>query len=224
MTTMNAVVRDIMTTPVVTVRPDTAFKEMAAKLREQRISAFPVVDDSKKVIGIVSEADLLAKEALAGDQNEAFSAITRRKELAKAGGLTAGDLMSRSVVTVSPRDPVEHAARLVYALRVKRLPVVDSGGVLAGIITRSDVLAVYDRPDDEIRTEIVGTMVHRFLIDPGQFTVTVEAGVVTLAGRPETAELGHALAGLARDAWGVVAVHDCLSYPGMYPVMAGPVL
>jgi CBS domain-containing protein len=221
---MNGNVGDIMTTPVVVVRPDTTFKEMTAKLREHRISAFPVLDDSNKVIGVVSEADLLAKQALAGDRNEAFSAILRRKELAKAGGLTAGDLMSRSVVTVSPGDPVEHAARLMYALRVKRLPVVESGGVLVGIITRSDVLAVYDRPDDEIRTEIVGAMVPRFLIDPCQFTVTVEAGVVTLTGRPETAELGHALAGLARDVRGVVAVHDCLSYPGMYPVMAGPVL
>src|ERR671925_2363887 len=116
MTTMNAVVKDVMTTPVVAVRPGTTFKEMAARLRQHRVSAFPVVDEHGKVIGIVSETDLLAKEAMAGEHAGMITAILHRREQEKADGLTAGDLMSRSVVTVTPDDPVEHAARLMYTL------------------------------------------------------------------------------------------------------------
>ena len=222
---MNATVRDIMTTPVVAVSADTTFKEMAALIRQHRISALPVIDAHKKVIGLVSEADLLATEAVAGEQNEAFSAIVRRKELKKAGGTVARDLMSRSVVTVSPWDAVEHAARLLYALRLKRLPVTDADGALVGIITRSDVLAVFDRPDAEIRAEIVDQIVtHEFLLDPRHYTVAVEAGVVTMGGHPETTALGQAMVRQARRVRGVVAVRDQFAYPDAYPVVAGPVL
>jgi osmotically-inducible protein OsmY len=86
------------------------------------------------------------------------------------------------------------------------------------------VLAVFDRTDEEIRTDIVDTMLlHEFLIDPRQFRVTVESGVVTMEGTPETAALGHALVRKARHVPGVVAVRDRLSYPDVYPVVAGPV-
>jgi CBS domain-containing protein len=221
---MNAVVKDVMTTPVVAVRPGTTFKEMAARLRQHRVSAFPVVDEHGKVIGIVSETDLLAKEAMAGEHAGMITAILHRREQEKADGLTAGDLMSRSVVTVTPDDPVEHAARLMYTLRVGRLPVVNAGGELVGILSPTDVLAVFERPDEEIRQEIADTMMlHEFLIDPRQFAVTVEAGLVTLEGQPETAALGHALVRRARRVQGVVAVRDRLSYPDVYPLAAGPV-
>ena len=107
------------------------------------------------------------------------------KDVRKAEGLTAGDLMTREAVTASPDDPVEQATRMMHFIRVKRLPVVDSGGQLVGIVSRADVLAVFDRPDEEIRSDIVDTMLrHEFLIDPRQFTVIVEDGVVTLKGTP----------------------------------------
>ena len=220
---MNATVKDVMTTEVVAVRRDTTFKEMAAALRRYRVSAFPVVDDAGRVIGVVSEADLLAKEALA---DPGFAAgLLHHKDVRKAEGLTAGDLMTGEAVTVSPEDPVEQAARLMHFLKVKRLPVVNSGGHLVGIVSRSDLLAVFDRADEDIRSDIVDTIVlHEFLIDPRQFRVTVEAGVVTLEGYPETAALGRDLVRKARHVPGVVAVHDRLSYPGVYPVAAGPVL
>ena len=140
----------------------------------------------------------------------------------KAGGLTAGDLMTHPAVTVRPEDSVEHAARLMYNLRIKRLPVVDAGGGLVGVISRTDLLAVYDRPDSEIREEIEGLILQEFLLS--QFAVTVEDGVVTLAGSPETAALGHHIVGKVRHVQGVVAVRDQLSYPGVYPIVAGPVL
>ncbi|MGO8893555.1 MAG: CBS domain-containing protein [Streptosporangiaceae bacterium] len=211
---MNATVKDVMTTAVVVVRRGATFKEMAAALRRYRVSALPVVDADGKVIGVVSEADMLAKEVHRG--------VIDGLALHKAGGLTAGDLMTHPAVTVRSEDSVEHAARLMYNLRIKRLPVVDAGGGLVGVISRTDLLAVYDRPDAEIRAEIEGLIRHEFL--PGQFAVTVEDGVVTLAGSPETAALGHHIVGKVRHVQGVVAVRDQLSYPDVYPIVAGPVL
>jgi CBS-domain-containing membrane protein len=222
---MKTKVKDIMTTRVVAVRRGASYKEMAAALRQYRVSAFPVVDDDAKVIGVVSEADLLAKEALNGDHAGTITALMHRKDQQKAGGLTAGDLMTHPAVTVRPEDSVQLAARLMYTLRVKRLPVTDGGGRLVGIISRADVLAVFDRPDEEIRKEITDNVIlHECLEDPRQFAVTVQAGVVTLQGSPETAALGHDIVRKVRHVQGVVAVRDRLSYPDDYPVVAGPVV
>jgi len=221
---MKATVKDVMTAPVVTVTRGTTYKDVAAMLRQHRVSAFPVVDSGGTVIGVVSEADLLAKEALSGEQAGLIAGLLHREERDKAAGLTAGDLMSRTVVTVGPDDPVDHAARLMYTLRVKRLPVVGSGGELLGIVSRTDVLAVFDRTDDDIRADVIDTMMrHEFLLDPRQFTVTVEDGVVTLEGRPETVALGHALIRKTEDIPGVVAVRDRFVDPDTYPGGAGPV-
>src|SRR6516164_10147733 len=208
MTMMNAKVRDVMTGEVVAVRRDTSYKEMAARLREYRVSAFPVVDENRRVIGVVSEADLLAKEALAGEHTGIPAAITgilHHKGYQKAEGITAGDLMTHPAVTVRPEDSVEHAARLMYTLQVKRLPVVDAGGYLVGIVSRSDLLAVFDRPDSEILAEITDDVIlHEFLIDPAMFVVTIRDGVVTIRGNLESANLGHQLVAKIRSVRGVV--------------------
>ena len=219
---MSATVKDVMTAEVVAVKRETTFKEMAAVLRRYRVSALPVVDDGGRVIGVVSEADLLAKEALTDPG--VLTEVLHHRDVRKAEGQTAGDLMTRRVVTVRPEDSVEHAARLMHFLHVKRLPVVNPDGSLVGLVSRTDVLAVYDRPDEDIREEITGNVILRgFLEDPRQFAVTVQAGVVTVHGSPETAALGHALIRKARHVPGVVAVRDRLSYPDTYPVVAGPV-
>jgi CBS-domain-containing membrane protein len=220
---MNATVKDVMTTEVVAVKRETTFKEMAATLRQYRVSALPVVDDAGRVIGVVSEADLLAKEALADPG--VMAETLHRQDVRKAEGLTADDLMTHPAVTAAPEDPVEQAARMMHFMRVKRLPVVNSGGQLVGIVSRSDVLATFDRPDEDIRRDIVDTMLrHEFLIDSRLFTVTVESGVVTMEGCPETAALGHVLVRKARHVPGVVAVRDRLTYPDTSPMAAGPVL
>jgi CBS domain-containing protein len=221
MTAMKTSVKEIMTTQVVAVKLGASFKEMAAALRENRVSAFPVVDDDGRVIGVVSEADLLAKEVLNADGAGTITAMLHRREQDKADGLTARDLMTHPAVT--PDDSVEQAARLMYTLQVKRLPVIDRDGGLVGIISRTDVLAVYDRPDADIQQEIIdNVIVHRFLLDPDQFTVGVQAGVVTLEGHPDSAALGHDLARMIRHVQGVVAVRDRLSYPEAFPIVAGP--
>jgi CBS-domain-containing membrane protein len=222
MITMNATVNDVMTTTVVTVKRGASYKEMAALLRKYRVSAFPVLDDDQRVIGIVSEADLLAKEALNADRGGAITAMVHHKELQKADGVTAGDLMTSNVVTVKPDDTVEQAARLMYHLQVKRLPVVDAGGYLVGIVSRADLLTVFDRPDGEIRAEIVNDVIlHELLIDPALFTVTVADGVVTIQGTPETADLGRNLMNRIRHVTGVVALRDELSWPPPERSVAG---
>lgn len=222
MITMNATVNDVMTTTVVAVKRGASYKEIAALLRKYRVSAFPVLDDDQRVIGIVSEADLLAKEALNADRGGAITAMVHHKELQKADGVTAGDLMTSNVVTVKPDDTVEQAARLMYHLQVKRLPVVDAGGYLVGIVSRADLLTVFDRPDQEIRAEIVDDLIlHEFLVDPALFMVTVADGVVTITGAPETADLGHRIVDKIRRVQGVVSVHDKLAYPPAEASFAG---
>jgi CBS domain-containing protein len=224
---MKTAVKDVMTTRVIWVKKDATFREMAVALREYRVSAFPVVDDDRKVIGVVSEADMLTKEAL-DDEPGVISGILHRRDQAKARGVTAGDLMTAAVVAVRPEDTVEHAARLMYDRKVKRLPVTDADGRLVGIISRADVLSVFDRTDEAIRREILDeVLLGEFLADPQAYDVTVTDGIVTLSGRPETSETGHEIVRRVRHVQGVVAVRDRLTYPppperpdGRYDVLA----
>ena len=211
---MNATVKDVMSTHVIAVRQNATFKEMAARLHEHRVSAFPVLDDDNKVIGIVSEADLLTKEALEGELPGVFHTVTRHRETVKAAALTAAALMTRPAVTIGPDEPVTQAARLMYSRRVKRLPVTAEDGTLIGIVSRADVLSVYGRPDADIRHEITQDLILKtYLCNPAHFTVTVTDGIVTLEGMPERLEVGRDIIESARHVEGVVAVRDRLTYP-----------
>jgi CBS-domain-containing membrane protein len=210
---MNATVKDVMSTHVMAVRKGASFKEIAATLHEMRISAFPVLDDDNKVIGVVSEADLLTKEALEGEVPGVLRGMVHQRERSKVNAVTAADLMTKPAVTIGPDEPVARAARLMYSRRVKRLPVTSEDGTLIGIVTRSDVLSVYGRPDADIRHEITQDLIlGTFLCDPERFTVTVKDGVVTLEGTPETALVGRDIVHAARHVEGVVTVRDRLSY------------
>jgi CBS domain-containing protein len=211
MTTMKeTAVEDIMTTRVVAVREEATFKEMVAALRGSRVSAFPVLDGIDRVIGVVSEADLLAKEA--------SPALGRRawhpKERAKATGVIAAELMTTPAITVAGDASVAEAAALMRSRRVKRLPVVDRNGRLRGIVSRADLLAVFERPDREICDEAVkAVLAGEFGLDPEMFVVTVRSGVVTVTGSVDKRADALGLLNAIRHAEGVVAVRDRLSYP-----------
>jgi CBS domain-containing protein len=213
---MHALVKDIMTTNVVTVRADTSYKEMAAMPRAHGVSGFPVVDDDGIVVGVVSETDLLAKQALNAASRAHHRHLTRlshRRERAKADGITAGDLMTRPAVTVGPDEPAWRASRLMSSRKVRRLPVVDPAGHLAGIISRADVLGVFTRPDEEIRQEVTEDVIlDGFFTDPASLTVTVKNGIVTLEGSMDSVVLGRGIAGQAWHVEGVVAVRDRFTY------------
>jgi CBS domain-containing protein len=223
---MNATVKDVMTTHVVAVRMNAPFKDMAASLREKRISAFPVLDEDNKVVGVVSEADLLAKEALEYSTPGLVGGLLHHKEQAKAAGVTAADLMTSPAVTIGKDELVSRAARLMYTSKVKRLPVVDDAGRLLGIVSRADVLSVFSRSDAGIRQEVIDEIiVGTVLTDPERFTVTVKDGIVTVAGSPETASVGADMIKEIRHVEGVVAVRDRLSYtkdPRPIPVSGLP--
>ena len=216
-------VKDVMSALPISVRESTSFREIAARLRECRVSAFPVLNADGKVIGVVSEADLLVKEAVAGEPNVVWgllAGIVHHSTRAKAAGVTAADLMTSPVVTIGPDDTVEHAAKLMYDRKVKRLPVVDQAGRLVGIISRTDILAVFARTDPEIREEIM-TQVIAGRSEPSYYSVVVKDGVVSLEGTPETVAIGRDLVRRARRVQGVVAVRDRLVYPAP-PVPSSP--
>jgi CBS domain-containing protein len=218
-------VKDVMSTLPVWVSESASFREIATRLRECRVSAFPVLDADGKVTGVVSEADLLVKEAVPDEPNVIWgllAGIVHHAARGKAGGVTAAELMTSPAVTIAPGETVEHAARLMYDRKVKRLPVVDQAGRLVGIISRSDVLAVFDRTDAEIREEIMSQVIAG-RSEPTWYSVIVKDGVVTLEGTPETAAIGRDLVRRVRHVQGVVSVRDRLVYPvPPVPVRAGP--
>jgi CBS domain-containing protein len=208
---MKATVGDVMTTRVIAVKRAADYKEICSVLRRYRVSACPVIDDAGKVVGVVSEADLLHKVA---DPRPPAGLIRLRWQLgveSKVNAVTAGELMTSPAIAIQPDAPVAVAARVMQDRRVRRLPVVGRDGMLIGIISRTDLLSVYDRPDGLIRDEVIGDIiVGEFRLDPAEFEVTVSAGVVTLAGPVARADTAVTLLARVRHAEGVVAIRDRL--------------
>jgi CBS domain-containing protein len=212
---MGSIVKDVMTTQVLSVRPAASFKEMVVKMRRSRVSALPVVDGEGRVIGVVSEADMLNKQADLDTGSGTLSDLLRFGEREKAEGVTAAELMTKPPVTVGPGVPLPEAARLMRDRRVKRLPVINDAGLLIGIISRADVLRVFARPDADIRREAEEEAIaETFLADSPSVAVTVHDGIVTLTGRTDTGQLARGLVMAVRQIDGVVAVRDQLGYPG----------
>ncbi|MEU6541369.1 CBS domain-containing protein [Streptomyces sp. NPDC047000] len=213
-------VGSVMSTRVVRAAYGTPFKEVARLLGEHRISGLPVVDDDEKVIGVVSETDLMMRQA---DTPDPYGAKKRfrptgltpaaRRRAAKAGARTAGQLMTRPAVTVHASETIVEAARTMAQRHVERLPVLDEEDRLVGIVTRRDLLTVFLRPDDDIRTEIVEEVLARTLwLPPRAVDVAVTEGVVTLTGHLERKSETEIAVSMARQTDGVVAVVDKLTY------------
>ena len=212
---MNSLVRDMMTTDVVTVEASTPFKEIVARLAGRRVSAVPVVDADGRVLGVVSEADLLLKEEQSDGELGVPLVWTRRRriEREKAAGAVAGELMTAPPVTVPPTATVAEAARRMHGAGVKRLPVVGENGRLLGIVSRADLLKVFARPDDAIRREVVDEVILRdLMMDPSRFFVRVEDGVVCLEGAVERCSLVPFVLRAVQGVEGVVRVEDRLTY------------
>ncbi|MCK1819759.1 CBS domain-containing protein [Streptomyces sp. XM83C] len=207
-------VRDVMTHAVVTVSPDTAFKDIVRSLHEGRVSALPVVDGSGRVIGVVSEADLLPKEEFHDADPDRRTQARRLADLAKAGSVSARDLMTSPALTVAPEAPLARAARTMARGRVKRLPVVDGDGRPVGIVSRADLLKVFLRDDAEIAGRIRREVV-AFLFPGAESDVAVDVtdGVVRLRGRIRDRSLVPVAARLARAVEGVVDVRFELDPP-----------
>jgi CBS domain-containing protein len=180
-------VTDVMTSDVITVRPDASLKEVAAVLAEHRISGVPVVDEDGKVLGVVSEADILFKERGPSERKGKFAAFTDPThgtggEL-KLEARTAVDAMTAPARTIAPWRSVSSAAAQMLDEGVNRLPVVENS-CLVGIVTRADLVRAFARPDAEIGREIREEVLERGLLleTPGSVTVAVDEGKVTLGG------------------------------------------
>jgi len=219
---MCATVREVMTTRVIALKRNADFKEIVSVLRQCRVSACPVINDASQVIGVVSEADLLYKEADPGTPCGPVRLRWKLGEESKVNAVTAGRLMTSPAITIQGDAPVAIAARIMQDRRLKRLPVVTGDGTLIGIVSRADVLSVYERPDadllDEIRTDI---MAGEFALEPGAFGVTVTCGIVTITGMVERQDTALELVARVRHAEGVVAVRDRLTI-GAVSHGAGP--
>ncbi|MFR9798177.1 CBS domain-containing protein [Streptomyces sp. MS06] len=213
-------VGSVMTTDVVRAGDGTPFKEVARLLAEHRISGLPVVDEDERVIGVLSESDLLSRQAQAPDpyrRRHRLPAVTltksARRDAAKARARTAGQLMTEPPVTVHADDTVAEAARTMAEHGVERLPVVDEHDRLAGIVTRRDLLRVFLRPDSEIRDEVCREVLERTLwLTPRSVDVSVTEGVVTLTGRLERKSDTEVAVSRTGRIDGVVAVVDRLTY------------
>ena len=208
-------VGDVMTRDVATVGEDTPYRQIVDVLIRRGISAVPVVDSFRRVLGVVSEADLLHKIERAGhpDERRVFEGRRRRTAREKADALVAKDLMTAPAVTTQAEAPLPAAARLMDREAVKRLPVLDDLGRLVGIVTRSDLLRVHLRTDAEIREDVVQEVLRRVLaVRDGLVTVQVRGGEVTLDGRLDRRTAVELAGRLAAQVSGVVQVHNAIGY------------
>ncbi|GGI94502.1 CBS domain-containing protein [Streptomyces brasiliensis] len=203
------VVNDVMTRTVVALHTGAAFKDIVRTMRKWHVSALPVLDEAGRVVGVVSEADLLHKEEVHDGAPDRATPRRGSTDVAKAAAATAGDLMTAPPVTVHAGTPLARAARAMARARVKRLPVVGRDGALVGIVSRSDLLKVFLRDDGDIAEEIRREVVpHLFAAPVEPILVEVSDGVVTLTGRIRDTSLVPVAVRLIRAVEGVVDV-DC---------------
>ncbi|MFB0631541.1 CBS domain-containing protein [Streptomyces sp. AB3(2024)] len=207
MTSTPYTVADVMTSKVIAVTPSTGFKDIAAAMRRWKVTALPVVEGEGRVVGVVSEADLLPKEEFHEHRPGLIEQMRRLGDTAKAGSICAEQLMTAPAVTIRPDATLPQAARLMAGRHIKRLPVVDADGTIKGIVSRADLLKVFLRTDEELTEEIRRSVIGRlFPISHDGITVTVTQGVASLTGRVRDDHLIPMAERLARSVEGVVDV------------------
>jgi CBS domain-containing protein len=205
----------VMSNPVHSVDPTADFQAIVAQLSDRRIGGMPVVDTDGRVLGVVSESDLLLKEERLEleDGRRVLERRAARRDRAKAGAVTAAELMSSPAITVSPDTGVAEAARLMHRHRVRRLPVVDASGALVGIVSKGDLLKVFLRSDEDIRREIVDEVIRgTLLIDPAPVTVEVHNGMVSLTGEVDRKSDVRVVGRMTQRVDGVVDVRNELTF------------
>ncbi|MFI8340916.1 CBS domain-containing protein [Streptomyces sp. NPDC085639] len=195
-------VSDVMTHTAVAIGREASYKEIVELMHQWKVSAVPVLEGEGRVVGVVSEADLLPKEEFRLT-NPALP--EQLEEASKAGAVLAEELMSSPAITVHPDAPVAEAARIMARKRVKRLPVVNALGMLEGVVSRSDLLKVFLRPDEELEEEIRRSVLTE--LTPGvNVDFAIQDGVVTLRGSLRDRALVPLLARAIRAVEGVVDV------------------
>ena len=205
-------VSDVMTRDVITITEDTPYKEIVSLLAANHISAVPVVNQYGGIGGIVSETDLVRKEEFQRRRTPWALRWWRHAARSKAAGLRAAEVMSHPAVTIEQTATIPEAAQLMAARGITRL-VVTHDDVLAGIVTRSDLLKAFLEPDERllhrVRREVV---VHALWDDPFSIQASAKDGVVTLSGEVEQRSTADVAGKLTREVDGVVGVVNQLEW------------
>jgi CBS domain-containing protein len=208
-------VRDIMTAPVVTVAPDTPLKDAAVLMLHHRISGLPVVD-GERVLGVLSETDILFKERSAPRRQGIVDWVLHYAEdppTAKLTARTAKEAMTAPALTVPPYRSLADVAAMLLELQIDRLPVLD-GDELVGIVTRSDLVRAFARDDEQIEAEIRSQILLGVAWMPRDaVAVTVTDGVVSLEGDVNTESVAELIESETRSVPGVLSVESRLSWP-----------
>lgn len=177
-------VRDVMTTRVVAVTPSTPFREVAELMLHRKIGAVPVIDDRAGLVGLISESDLITKQAYGELRLRVGVPDTADgRGMARSRAQTAREVMSAPVETARPDDSLRDVARRMVEDRLRHLVVVGGDRAMVGIVSRRDLLRAFDRSDAELATEIRTDLSRCGYVEAGAVSVTVEEGVVTLEGR-----------------------------------------
>ncbi|HKW71553.1 MAG TPA: CBS domain-containing protein [Candidatus Dormibacteraeota bacterium] len=207
-------VADVMTTRVHVASPTTQFKLLVRLIQENRISAVPIVDQRGVPIGVVSESDLLVKERRSQLESDADLLHLRRlrRERTKAQGLVASDVMTSPPITVSEDELLGDAARLMQERNVRRLVVVNERGKIAGVVSRSDLLRVFLRSDEELLRDIVDDLLPTLMLSSEPVGVDVRDNVVTLQGEVDRKSDAEILGRWTRELDGVVDVVNRLTH------------
>jgi CBS domain-containing protein len=209
-------VKSLMTTAVLSIGPELPLKDVAEILADRRISGLPVVGAHGEVLGVVSEADILVKEAGSHPSEERLLARLLRADPEtkwKLEARTAGEAMSSPALTIGPERTVDEAAARMIERGVKRLPVVDDEGKLVGIVTRTDMIRAFVRPDADLLEEITEEVLARTLwIPPDRISVTVSRGEVTLAGTVDSKQDAELVRHFVERVPGVVGVRSELRW------------
>jgi CBS domain-containing protein len=205
-------VSDVMATEVITVDRQMPCKQVVRLLADNDLSAIPVVSGGGRVLGMVSEADVLRREERSFSRLLAGLPRRRHRERKQAEALTAAELMTKPAITIHPDAPLGAAARLMNAHHIRRLPVVSPSGELIGIVSRRDVLSVFLRPDSEIAAELVAALAGIPQAQSMHVSVSVTDGEVELTGEVPDASVIAAAVRIASDVDGVVNVTSRLTY------------
>ncbi|MHB8187414.1 MAG: CBS domain-containing protein [Dermatophilaceae bacterium] len=218
---MSGLVCDVMTRDVLVAGPEMTFRELVRALEDHHVHALPVVDELRRVLGIVAESDLLIPEELTEGHVRTF---LQRRGRARLAGTTAGEIMTSPAVTIDPSQTLGQAARVLHQRHIGRLPVVEHDGRLIGIVTRSDLLTVFLRSDEDLLVEVQEAIAAVDGFPSPTIWATVDDGVVVLQGSAQFLSQVMAVGDRVRRVPGIVRldVKATAVYDDVHPAMAGP--
>lgn len=211
-------VRDVMATHVVSVPRTMMFKDIAQVLVEHRISGAPVLMRSGRVVGMVTEGDLLRARDRHVEARRRWTGTHRYgTDRDRFLRLSAEKLMTSPAVTICPGATIAAAAEVMNLHRVRRLPVVDTDGKLLGVVNRRDLLNVFLVPDEDISRQVGELLAEIMPESPVPIEATVRGGIVTLTGEPDATAPRAQVAETIDLAWDIDGVIDVIDHTGHAP-------